>query len=108
MTELVQRFLDSLTVEKGLSKNTRLSYGRDLKQYAAFLKKKKVASVASVTRREIMDFLLSERERGQEPASVARLLVALRMFHRFMAEDGLVGDNVTDALESPKLWKHLP
>ena len=108
MTEWVKEFLDSLSVEKGLSRNTLLSYGRDLRHYTGYLKKKKIASMDHVTRREIMDFLMEEKDRGLEPASVARALVALRMFHRFLAEEGKVPENVTDALESPKLWKHLP
>ena len=108
MTPWVKLFLDGLSVEKGLSKNTRLSYERDLRHYLGFLKSRKVASLKAVTRREIMDFLLSERDRGLEPASVGRALVAIRMFHRFLLEEGEVRQNVTDALESPKLWKHLP
>ena len=108
MIELIKRFLDSLTIEKGLSRNTLLAYGRDLKSYAAYLKKKKVESVPKVSRREIMDFMLEEKDRGQDPASVARALVAIRMFHRFLMEEGQLSENVTDVLESPKLWKRLP
>ncbi len=108
MTEWVRLFLDGLSAEKGLSKNTRLSYGRDLRNYIEFLKKRKVDSVKKITRREIMDFLLAERDRGLEPASVGRALVAIRMFHRFLVDENEVKENVTDALESPKLWKHLP
>ena len=108
MTQWVRLFLDGLSVEKGLSKNTRLSYERDLRHYLGFLKKCKITALKDVTRREIMDFLLAERDRGLEPASVGRALVAIRMFHRFLLEEGQVRENVTDALESPKLWKHLP
>lgn len=108
MTVWVREFLDALSVEKGLSKNTLLAYSRDLKHYLDFLKKKKVSSWDSVTRREIMDFLLYEKDRGLEPVSIARSLVAVRMLHRFLAEEGKIPENVTDALEAPKLWKHLP
>jgi integrase/recombinase XerD len=108
MTELVKLFLDSISIEKGLSKNTRLAYGRDLGRYAAFLKKAKALSPDAVTRQTIMDFLLKERDRGLTPTSVSRALVAVRMFHRFLAEEGRVKEDVTDALETPKLWKHLP
>ncbi len=108
MNGLVENFLNGLSAEKGLSKNTRLAYGQDLRAYLNFLKSHKVDSFEKITRRQIMDFLLAERDREQEPASVARALVALRMFHRFLFEEGEVKENVTDALESPKLWKHLP
>ena len=107
MTELVDLFLNAISVEKGLSKNTRLAYGRDLKKYVSFLKKAKVSSFDAVTRQEIMDFLLKERNK-LTPSSVSRELVAVRMFHRFLAEEARVKEDVTDALEAPKLWKHLP
>ena len=108
MNEATQEFLHALSAERGLSRNTLLSYGRDLRSYTDFLKKKKVFSLEAVTRREIMDFLLHEKDRGQNARSVARALVAVRMLHRFLAEEGKLRENVTDALESPKLWKHLP
>ena len=108
MIGLVGLFLDSLSIEKGLSKNTTLSYGRDLRQYLAFLKKRGLISFERVTRKEIMEFLLSERDRELSPVSVARELVAIRVFHRFLVAEGKVAEDVTESLEAPKLWKHLP
>ncbi len=108
MNELVKAFLDSLAIEKGLSRNTLLSYGRDLRSYVAFLQKRKVDRVSKVGRQEITDFMLHEKDRGLDPASIARALVAIRMFHRFLIEEGKLSENVTDVLESPKLWKKLP
>ena len=109
MTEWIRQFLDSLSIEKGLSRNTLLGYGRDLKRYADYLeKKKKITVLAKVGRREITDFLLHEKDRDLEPTSIARALVAVRMFHRFLTDEGQLSEDVTDALESPKLWKKLP
>ena len=108
MTELLGLFLDSLSIEKGLSKNTLLAYRRDLQRYLFFLKKNKITSVGAVTRKEIMEFLLDERDRGLTPSSVGRLLVAIRMFHRFLAGENKIKEDITEAIEAPKLWKHLP
>jgi len=108
MTELLGLFLDFISIERGLSKNTLLAYRRDLKRYLNLLEKKGVKSLGAVTRKLIMDFLLSERDRGLNPGSVARELVALRMFHRFLTQEGKIAQDVTEALEAPKLWKHLP
>ena len=109
MLEWIRQFLDSLSIEKGLSKNTLLGYGRDLRRYADYLeKKKKITSLVKVSRREITDFLLYEKDRDLEPTSIARALVAVRMFHRFLTDEGKLPEDVTDALESPKLWKKLP
>lgn len=108
MIESVEAFLDSLAVEKGLSRNTVLSYGRDLRAYTAYLKKNGVTSAHKVSRKEIMDFLLAERDRELSSTSVARELVAVRMFHRFLLDEGKVSEDVTESLETPKLFKHLP
>ena len=108
MRELLGLFLDFLSIEKGLSKNTLLAYGRDLRRYLGFLGKRELVSLEAVNRKEIMDYLLKERDRGLNPSSVARELVAIRMFHRFLADEGRIREDVTDALEAPKLWKHLP
>ena len=106
--DLLLLFLDSLSVERGLSKNTLVSYGRDLRRYLGFLKKNQVDSLGRVTRKHVMDFLLEERDRGLAATSVARALVAIRLFHRFLADEGKIGEDITESLESPKLWKHLP
>lgn len=108
MMDLLKEFLDSLISEKGLSRNTFLSYGRDLRRYAAFLRKRKIDSLSGASRHEITAFMLHEKDRGLEPSSVARALVAIRMFHRFLVEEGKLSENVTDVLESPKPWKKLP
>lgn len=108
MTEDLALFLDFVSVEKGLSRNTLSAYQRDLKRYLGFLKKKKVASLDDVGRKEIMEFLLAERDRGLAPVSVSRAQVALRMFHRFLTGEGKLKEDVTSVLESPKVFRHLP
>ncbi len=108
MTEALGLFLDFMSIEKGLAKNTLLAYERDLKRYIDFLKSQKVPSLAAVKRKHIMDFLLRERDRGLEPVSVSREMVAIRMWHKFLAQEGQIPEDVTGALESPKIWKRLP
>ena len=85
-----------------------MAYGRDLRRYLAFLGKRGIDSLDHVNRGVIMDFLLKEKDRGLNASSVARGLVAIRMFHRFLADEGHIKEDVTGALEAPKLWKHLP
>src|SRR5438128_321952 len=108
MDEDLRSFLDFISVEKGLSKNTLLAYDRDLRRYVGHLKKAGFKTFDKVTRREIMDYLLEERDRDLEPSSVARGLVAIRMLHRFLAQEGRVKQDAGEVLESPKLFKHLP
>ncbi len=108
MTELLEFFLDFISIEKGLSKNTLMAYRRDLKRYLVFLGKRGTKSLDGVNRKLIMEYLLGERDRGLNASSVARALVAIRMFHRFLTQEGKLKEDITEALEAPKLWKHLP
>ncbi|MCG3176131.1 MAG: Tyrosine recombinase XerD [Candidatus Omnitrophica bacterium] len=107
MDPLIAGFLDHLSVERGLSANTLSSYRRDLLRYEAHLGTKR-SSLRNASRKDVMDFLLRERDRGLSPVSVARELVAVRMLHRYLVSEGSVDKDVTEALESPKLWKRLP
>lgn len=105
---LFKEFINYLSVEKGLSKNTLDSYGLDLAAYAAYLKKNKMLRWEKIKRQDIIDYLISERERGQEASSIARRMVAIKLFHRFLVKDRYLENDVTSLLESPKLWKRLP
>lgn len=108
MDPLIVGFLDHLSVERGLSANTLAAYRRDLARYEDHLKHARPAGLKGVSRKDVMSFLLSERDRGLSPVSVARELVAVRMLHRYLTAEGAVDGDVTEAIESPKLWKKLP
>lgn len=105
---LFEEFLNYLSVEKGLAQNTLDAYRQDLSHYDAFLKKEKVADWSKVTRTHILKFLNAESKRGLESSSIARGLVSVKLFHRFLTKERYVAEDVTSVLESPKLWKKLP
>lgn len=105
---LIADFLNYLSVEKGLSKNTLTSYQFDLTAYRDFLKASTLQDLKSVSRRVIMDFLIHEKKRGLEASSIARRMVAVKTFHRFLVRERHLQEDVTSVLESPKLWKKLP
>ncbi|MFA7255390.1 MAG: site-specific tyrosine recombinase XerD [Candidatus Omnitrophota bacterium] len=105
---LYDAFLDYLSVEKGLAKNTLDAYRQDLSRYDAFLKKEKVSDWSKVSRTHILKFLNAESKRGLESSSIARGLVSVKLFHRFLTKERHVPADITSVLESPKLWKKLP
>ncbi|HNX69647.1 MAG TPA: site-specific tyrosine recombinase XerD [Candidatus Omnitrophota bacterium] len=105
---LFDSFMDYLSVEKGLAQNTLDAYRRDLSRYDGFLRKEKVSDWQKVTRAHILKFMSAEGRRGLESASIARGLVSIKLFHRFLTKERHVAGDVTSVLESPKLWKKLP
>lgn len=108
MDKLIENFLAYLAVEKGLSRNTLESYGRDLSKYAAFLKKRGMSGPDDVDRRAIKELPKYLHALGLSNASVARTLVSIKGLHRFMLAEGLAGTDPTEMLESPKRGLRLP
>ena len=101
-------FENYLTAERGLAANTVISYGRDLRKLAGYLQSIRVSSVQKVTRGNLIDYLISEKRRGIVSNSVARNLFAIKMFFRFLVAEEVLRDDVTELIESPKLWRILP
>lgn len=108
MIKLRDQFLDYLSVERGLSKNTIVSYGRDLGRFISYLESRHIGSLDKVTRTEIGDFLLRLKDNNLSAGSISRNLVAIKVFFRFLVSERLLKDDPSAIIDSPKLWKHLP
>jgi len=108
MEELIKEFMDYLYIERGLSKNTLESYNRDLNKYAGYLKKKCIVNLERVKRPDIQDFMMGLKGNKLNASSIARNLVAIKVFHRYLTSQRLLKEDVTSVIETPKLWKTLP
>ena len=108
MNEFLDLFLNYLTVERGLARNTLEAYCRDLARYLDFLDRERVAAPDAVTPPLILRFLADLRSAGLAPRSRARALVALRMFHKFLLAEGYANRNPTALVEAPKSLATLP
>lgn len=108
MRYLVDQFTDYIALEKGLSANTRLAYQSDLTKFVQFLERRKISAISSVKRDDVLDFLLFEKEHGLGVNSISRLFVAVKVFFKFLRQEGVLAANVTEVMDSPKLWKALP
>ncbi len=108
MKEFITAFLDYLSVERGLSRNTIVSYGEDLEQLAAFLDERKVQTMGAVTKNEITDFMFLMKDRGISANSISRRLSCIRMFFRFLLRERIIRSDPTGLIDSPKLWKKVP
>ena len=102
-------FLQYLTIERGLSRNTAAAYRHDLKDFAEWLSEHGIESFRDAGREMIVDYLDFEHsERAMEPATLARRLVSIKMLYRHLAEEGILPENPAEVLDSPKLWHALP
>lgn len=100
----MEDFLLYLGSEKGLSPHTLSAYGRDLKGFQRFLEGK---SWEVVTQEDVLSYLEYVKEK-YATASVCRMLVAIKVFFRFLKRDGLISSDPTRYLDSPKLWQLIP
>ncbi len=107
MDGISKRFLEYLTVEKGLSKNTIDSYRRDLGRYLHFLEKQGL-DLQKVSRKEITTYIGELRGDGLVSSSIARNLSTIRRFHRFLISEGLSEIDPCENLETPKGVIRLP
>ena len=114
LTRQVERFLDHLTVERGLSPHTVVAYRRDLGRYAAFLRARGVTDVRKVDERLVTGYVAAVSAstygdgRAYRATSIVRALSSVRAFHRFLLREGQVARDPTAAVVRPKLPRSLP
>jgi integrase/recombinase XerD len=105
----VDSYLRHLTIERGMAKNTLLAYKRDLAKYLEILEKEGITDSAQVTELVVRDFAQSlVAQKGLVATSVARILAAVRGFHKFMLFEGISDNDVSAAVKPPKAPKRLP
>lgn len=109
MQLLIRDFINYLNVERGLAKNTLLAYERDLSRYVAYLSDTHgITKPDAVSREKITTYMQFEKKQGLTTTSICRSLAAIRMFHRFMVREGVVKDDPTDLIDTPRAWKLIP
>jgi integrase/recombinase XerD len=108
MKELIDSFLDYLSVERGLANNTIISYRKDLDIYTDFLASHAVATIGKISKNHITDFMMDQKDKGIASNSIARRLAAIRMFHRFLSRERIAQSDPSNLIDSPKLWKKIP
>lgn len=108
MDELIEAFLEYLSVERGFSRNTISSYRLDLRTYCSFLKGRGVDSFSRVTRNDISDFMLAQKDKGISANSISRRLAAIKTFHKFLVRERILKTDPGSLVDSPRLWKKIP
>lgn len=108
MDSLLDLFMNYITVERGLAKNTLEAYGRDLSRYLEFLEGQKLAEPGQITPPVVMRFMVSLKSSGLSPRSQSRALAAVRMFHKFLLREKLSAQDPTRQVAIPRSLSALP
>jgi integrase/recombinase XerD len=101
----IDLFLDYSRSECHLSDNTVAAYRRDMTKFGQWLGQR---AVQDLSIRDLADYPAWLVARGLAPASVARHLVALKVFFRYMQLEGALKENLAELLGSQKLWQRVP
>jgi len=109
MEDGLRDYIHFLTVEKGLAKNTLISYERDLKSYMKMLQKvEQISSWNDVRRVNIINFLSHIKEQGKSSKTIARHIASIRSFHQFLLRDKQTEQDPTVHIETPQPDRTLP
>ncbi|HEX7063002.1 MAG TPA: site-specific tyrosine recombinase XerD [Woeseiaceae bacterium] len=105
--QLVDRFLDAIWTERGLSANTLGAYRADLMTLWRGLSERNV-SIEEAEKADLLDFLARRVESGAKPRSTARQLSSFRRFFRYMMQEGLRDNDPTADIDMPRIGRSLP
>ena len=113
MKEAIDNFLNYLAVEKGFSENTIFAYRNDLHQLASFVEKEAakrgtIPPWAAFDRQAMLLYLSELREKRYAATTIARKVAAIKSFFGFLVAEGILRDNPTRDMPSPKVGKSLP
>jgi integrase/recombinase XerD len=104
----LEGFADHLTFERGLAERSVEAYGRDLRRFVAFCVDEGVGAPAGVDGLHLRDYTYHLKDAGLAPTSIRRAQSALRTYFGFLVGEGILDDDPTERLESPKTWRKLP
>ena len=113
LTAALRVYLDHLAVERGVARNTLLSYRRDLERYLQFLAGAGRTEVHQVTAADVSEFLAVLRTGSPDhpplaASSAARAVVAARGWHRFLFAEGTVTSDASRDVRPPTPARRLP
>lgn len=106
-TTLIERFLDTLWAEQGLSNNTLSAYRSDLEHYARWAQQKNLAIVGA-EQADLQRFMGECVKAGVKPRTSARQLSSLRRFYRYLLRESMIEIDPSADIDSPRIGRPLP
>jgi len=104
---IIDKFLDAIWMERGLSTNTLGAYRADLVALQRWLAKRDT-SLIYASRADLLAFIAYRAKEGAKPRSTARQLSSFRRFYRFLLREGVIQEDPTVKIEMPKIGRSLP
>ena len=104
---IIDRFLDAIWMERGLSENTLDAYRADLLALDQRLKERDV-KIVDASKADLLDYISWRVGGGAKPRSTARQLSSFRRFYRYLLREGTIAEDPTAEIAMPKIGRALP
>lgn len=108
MEEHIQEFGNYLSVEKGASYNTRISYERDLRMLSDYMGQQDLRKPSDVSETALNSYILYLERTGKAPSTVSRYIASFKGFFEYCRKKGIVSEDPAEHLKPPKVEKKLP
>lgn len=108
MEDIAVGFLNYIQYEKKLAKNTLEAYLRDIKQFNEYLKSYSSLDILQVNKTIILTYLMYLQKNGKSTSTISRNLASLRSLYQYLLNKGLVKEDPTQNLHSPKQERKIP
>lgn len=103
----LNRYLIYLEIERGLSKNTIISYRQELEKFASYLNLHSIDHI-SVSEKSVLDFIIEWSRKGQAVSSQAHQISVLKNFYKYMISEEKIDYNPLSSISFPKKWDNIP
>lgn len=108
MFDYIALFMEYLTVELGLSPNTKLAYERDLRLLQKALKLENQEELLKVSRKQLLEYMTVLKDQGRSASTIARKLASIKAFYRFLTVERYVKRDPAEVLEAANKGMQLP
>lgn len=104
----IEAFAAYLEFEKNAAKNTIVSYQRDLRQMAAYMKEQGIVDAAKVTQTSLNSYLLWLERKGKATTTISRVLASIKAFFHYELTTGKIRKDPAELIKTPKIEKKAP
>ncbi len=108
MENRIEEFINYLHNIKKTSKNTELSYRRDLMKMNSYMAARNITDVSAVKKEDLMKYVQHFEDEKAAPASVSRSIASIRAFFNYLEKENIIEESPAEGLKSPKIEKKLP
>jgi integrase/recombinase XerD len=109
MLDYVQQFKAYLLVEQGLATTSISAYLSDILDFIRYIDRaQNIEDANELTRFEILDYLENCQEMEKAVSTISRRLISIKLFFRFLLRERVISENITEVMDSPRLWKLIP